>query len=86
MTPNDQQTPQKRNLCLPLQPSGWWSSEWRPAQPGRDIKLQVGGLTGVAPDIVEAILDGRQPAELRVHVLREWFPVEWGVDWRGCAT
>ena len=35
-------------------------------------------LTLLAPDIVEAIPDGRQPAELGVHVLREGFPVEWG--------
>ena len=35
-------------------------------------------LTLLAPDIVEAVLDGRQPAELGVHVLREGFPVEWG--------
>ena len=35
-------------------------------------------LTLLAPDIVEAILDGRQPAQLGVHVLREGFPVEWG--------
>jgi hypothetical protein len=35
-------------------------------------------LTLLAPDIVEAILDGRQLAELGVHVLREGFPVEWG--------
>ena len=35
-------------------------------------------LTLLAPDIVEAILDGRQPVELGVHVLREGFPVEWG--------
>ena len=35
-------------------------------------------LTLLAPDIVEAILDGRQSAELGVHVLREGFPVEWG--------
>ena len=35
-------------------------------------------LTLLAPDIVEAILDGLQPAELGVHVLREGFPVEWG--------
>ena len=34
-------------------------------------------LALLAPDIVEAILDGRQPAELGVHVLREGFPVEW---------
>ena len=35
-------------------------------------------LTLLAPDIVEAVLDGRQPAELGVHVLRAGFPVEWG--------
>ena len=35
-------------------------------------------LTLLAPDIVEAVLDGRQPADLCVHVLREGFPVEWG--------
>jgi hypothetical protein len=35
-------------------------------------------LTLLAPDIVEAIMDGRQSAELGVHVLRQGFPVEWG--------
>jgi hypothetical protein len=35
-------------------------------------------LTLLAPDIVETILEGRQSAELGVHVLREGFPVEWG--------
>jgi hypothetical protein len=35
-------------------------------------------LTLLAPDIVEAIMDGRQSAELGVHVLRDGFPVEWG--------
>ena len=35
-------------------------------------------VTLLAPDIVEAIMDGRQPAELGVHVLREGFPGEWG--------
>ena len=39
-------------------------------------------LTLLAPDIVEAIMDGRQPAELGVHVLREGFPVEWGSNGR----
>jgi hypothetical protein len=34
-------------------------------------------LTLLAPDIVEAIIDGKQPAELGVHVLREGFPVKW---------
>ena len=35
-------------------------------------------LTLLSPDIVEAVLDGRQPVELGVHVLREGVPVEWG--------
>ncbi len=35
-------------------------------------------LTLLAPDIVEAIMDGRQSPELGVHVLREGFPLEWG--------
>ena len=43
-------------------------------------------LTLLAPDIVEAILDGRQPAELGVHVLREGFPVEWGEQRVSLAT
>jgi len=34
-------------------------------------------LTLLAPDIVESVMDGRQPAELGVHVLRKGFPVEW---------
>lgn len=34
-------------------------------------------LVLLAPDIVEAILDGRQPAELTVKDLLEPFPVEW---------
>ena len=39
---------------------------------------RIVALTLLAPDIVEAILDGRQPVELGVHVLREGFPLEWG--------
>lgn len=35
-------------------------------------------LTLLAPDIVEAIPDGRQPAGLDVNVLRKGFPMEWG--------
>ena len=35
-------------------------------------------LTLLAPDIVEAIMDGRQPAGIGVHVLREGFPAELG--------
>ena len=34
-------------------------------------------LTLLAPDIVEAILDGRQPAELQLDDLLEGFPVDW---------
>ena len=34
-------------------------------------------LTLLAPDIVEAILDGRQPAELQLDGLLEGFPLEW---------
>lgn len=35
-------------------------------------------LTLLAPDIVEAILDGRQPEGMTLPVLMEPFPVEWG--------
>ncbi len=34
-------------------------------------------LTLLAPDIVEAILDGRQPAELQLDDLLNGFPLEW---------
>ena len=34
-------------------------------------------LTLLAPDIVEAILDGRQPAALQLDDLLEGFPLEW---------
>ncbi len=34
-------------------------------------------FTLLAPDIVEAILDGRQPAELGLPTLMEPFPPEW---------
>jgi hypothetical protein len=35
-------------------------------------------LTLLAPEIVEAILDGRQPAELQLDNLLEGVPLEWG--------
>ena len=35
-------------------------------------------LTLIAPDIVGAILDGRQPADLGLPRLMEPFPSEWG--------
>ena len=34
-------------------------------------------LTLLAPEIVEAILDGRQPAELQLDDLLKGFPLEW---------
>jgi len=34
-------------------------------------------LTLLAPDIVEAILGGRQPAKLQLEDLLRWFPVLW---------
>ena len=34
-------------------------------------------LTLLAPEIVEAILDGRQPAELQLDDLLEGFPLAW---------
>jgi hypothetical protein len=34
-------------------------------------------LTLLAPEIVEAILDGRQPVELQLDDLVEGFPLEW---------
>ena len=35
-------------------------------------------LTLLAPDIVEAILDGRQPPEMTLAMLMKPFPVAWG--------
>lgn len=34
-------------------------------------------LTLLAPDIVEAILNGRQPVKLQLDRLMKWFPVGW---------
>ena len=34
-------------------------------------------LTLLAPDIVEAILDGRQPEGMRLADLLDGFPLEW---------
>jgi hypothetical protein len=42
-----------------------------------DRRLGVLRLTLLAPEIVEAILDGRQPAELQLDDLLEGFPLEW---------
>ena len=48
------------------------------AELGRGYLGRILMLTLLAPNIVEAVLDGRHPADLGVHVLREGFPVEWG--------
>ena len=37
-------------------------------------------LTLLAPDIVEAILDGRQPGGMTLPGLMEPFPVEWAIQ------
>lgn len=39
-------------------------------------------LTLLAPDIVEMILDGRQPPALTMAALMKPFPVEWGRQWQ----
>ena len=39
-------------------------------------------LTLLAPEIVEAILDGRQPAELQLDDLLEGFPLDWAEQGR----
>jgi len=38
---------------------------------------QILRLTLLAPEIVEAILDGRHPAEMQLDDLLEAFPLEW---------
>ena len=43
-------------------------------------------LTLLAPDIVEAILDGRQPPELTLAVLMRPFPVAWGDQAEGPSS
>ena len=44
---------------------------------------RVPRLTLLAPEIVEAILDGRQAPEMTLPVLMGAFPVEWGEQRRG---
>ena len=43
----------------------------------REVHEPVLRLTLLAPEIVEAILDGRQPAELQLDDLLAGFPLEW---------
>ncbi len=42
-------------------------------------------LTLLAPDIVEAVLDGRQPDRMTLAELMKPFPVEWGEQRREMA-
>jgi hypothetical protein len=44
---------------------------------GKTYVSQVLRLTLLAPEIVEAIIDGRQPAELQLDDLVEGLPLEW---------
>jgi hypothetical protein len=44
---------------------------------GKTYVSQVLRLTLLAPEIVQAILDGRQPAELPLEDLLDVFPLEW---------
>jgi hypothetical protein len=51
---------------------------------------QVLRLTLLAPDIVEAILDGRQPSEISLGVLLKDFPLAWSsqydaLSWRNIS-
>jgi hypothetical protein len=52
---------------------------------GKTYVSQVLRLTLLAPEIVEAILDGRQPAGLQLDDLLEGFPVEWKAQVRQTA-
>jgi hypothetical protein len=47
---------------------------------GRGYLGRILQLTLLAPDIVEAILDGRQPPELGLPALMEPFPLKWDVQ------
>jgi len=51
----------------------------------RGYMSRVLRLTLLAPDIVEAILDGRQPDGMRLEDLLEGFPLEWKVQRKSLA-
>jgi hypothetical protein len=51
----------------------------------RGYMSRVLRLTRLAPDIVEAILDGRQPEGMRLEELLDGFPMEWDRQARHAA-
>jgi hypothetical protein len=50
---------------------------------GKTYVSQILRLTLLAPDLIEAILDGRQPRELQLDDLVEGFPLDWEGQKRG---
>lgn len=63
---------------MPLAPSFCWRRMLEAGAVATIRQIATRKPTPLAPYIVESILDGRQLAELGVHLLREGFPVEWG--------
>ena len=53
---------------------------------GRSFVNRLLRLTLLAPDIQEAILDGRQPKGLQLEELTRGMPVAWGEPATGCDT
>ena len=51
--------------------------DWHGQGRERDLCQSVLRLNLLAPEIVEAILDGRRPAELQLDDLLDGFPLEW---------
>ena len=49
---------------------------------GKTYVSQILRLTLLAPEIVEAILDGRQPAELQLDDLLQGVPLDWAAQQR----
>lgn len=55
----------------------WLRPELKGARIAARLLARVLRLTLLAPDIVEAILDGRQAPELTLARVLESFPVDW---------
>ena len=52
----------------------------------RSYLCRVLRLTLLAPKIVEAVMDGRQPEGMMLPALMKEFPVKWGEQWSGYRT